>query len=156
MPASILPAHAPPLLDDVRALFGAYAVSLPFDLGFQGFDDELASLPGDYAPPRGALLVARVAEASVGCVALRPLDGGVAELKRLYVRPEGRGTGAGRALTLAAIDAARAAGYVAIRLDTTPGMETAQALYESLGFVEIPPYRHNPVPGTRYLELRLS
>jgi ribosomal protein S18 acetylase RimI-like enzyme len=151
----IADAHEPPLLADARSLLRAYAESLPFDLGFQGFAEELAALPGDYAPPRGRLLVARVGGASVGCVALRPLDGTTAELKRLYVRPEGRGTGAGRALAAAALDAARAAGYARVRLDTTPGMETAQALYRSLGFVEIPPYRENPVAGTRYLELEL-
>ena len=132
-----------------------YAGSLPFDLGFQGFADELASLPGDYAPPAGRLLVARTGGRSIGCVALRRLDAGYAELKRLWVRPEGRGSGAGRMLVAAAIDAARAAGHAAVRLDTTPGMEAAQALYVSFGFVEIAPYRANPVPGTRYLELAI-
>jgi ribosomal protein S18 acetylase RimI-like enzyme len=153
---SIVAAHAPPLLDDVRTLFREYADSLAFDLGFQGFEAELAGLPGDYVPPRGRLLVALDGNGALGCVALRPLAEDVAELKRLYVRPTARGTGAGRRLTEAAIAAARAAGYAAIRLDTTPGMETAQALYRSLGFVEIEPYRENPVAGTRYLELRLD
>jgi putative acetyltransferase len=138
-------------LDEVRQLFAEYAGSLAFDLGFQGFDDELATLPGAYAPPRGALLLARGA----GCVAVRPLENGVCELKRLYVRPAARGRGLGRTLTLAAIDAARRLGYDRMRLDTVPGMERAQALYEELGFVEIDPYRPNPVDGARFLELRL-
>jgi ribosomal protein S18 acetylase RimI-like enzyme len=152
---AVVAAHEPPLLEDARRLVSAYAASLPFDLGFQGFEQELASLPGDYAPPRGRLLVARVGERSVGCVALRPLDAGTGELKRLWVEPEARGTGAGRRLVAAAIAEARTVGYSRIRLDTTPGMEAAQALYRSLGFVEIAPYRSNPVPGTTYLELAL-
>lgn len=151
----IVDAHEPPLLDDVRALFAEYAASLPFDLGFQGFAAELAQLPGDYAPPRGRLLVARLGQRSTGCVALRPLDGESAELKRLWVRPDARSSGAGRALVERAIDEARAIGYARIRLDTTPGMEAAQALYRSLGFVPIEPYRENPVAGTSYLELDL-
>jgi ribosomal protein S18 acetylase RimI-like enzyme len=151
----IVPAHERPLLDDAELLIREYAASLPFDLGFQGFDEELATLPGAYAPPRGRLLVARSGGRSVGCVALRPLDHETAELKRLWVRPEGRRSGAGRLLVEHAIEQARSAGYVRIRLDTTPGMEAAQRLYESLGFVEIPPYRSNPVAGTTYLELRL-
>jgi GNAT superfamily N-acetyltransferase len=138
-------------LDEVRALFAEYAASLPFDLGFQGFDEELAGLPRPYAPPRGALLLAPGA----GCVAVRPLDAHVCELKRLYVRPTARGRGLGRALTLAAIDEARRIGYARMRLDTVPGMESAQALYEQLGFVEIAPYRPNPIAGARFLELQL-
>jgi GNAT superfamily N-acetyltransferase len=138
-------------LEEIRALFAEYAASLPFDLGFQGFEHELAGLPGAYAPPRGALLLAPGA----GCAALRPLAADACELKRLYVRPSARGGGLGRALTLAAIDAARGIGYGRIRLDTVPGMERAQALYERLGFVEIAPYRENPIPGARFLELEL-
>jgi putative acetyltransferase len=138
-------------VDEVRALFGEYAASLPFDLGFQGFDDELAALPGAYAPPRGALLLAPGA----GCAGIRPLTDDACELKRLYVRPSARGRGLGRMLTEAAIAEARRIGYARMRLDTTPGMEAAQALYEELGFVEIAPYRRNPVAGTRFLELEL-
>lgn len=144
-----------PRLASVRALFVEYAASLPFSLDFQGFDDELAALPGAYAPPDGRLLLASRAGTPVGCVALRRHDARTAELKRLYVRPEGRGGGTGRALAVAAIAAARAAGYERIVLDTVPGMETAQALYRELGFREVAPYRFNPVPGTAFLALSL-
>src|SRR5689334_18520421 len=113
-------------LDSVRGLMRAYADSLPFDLDFQGFDRELAELPGDYAPPRGALLVARVDGDLGGCVALRPFDGDVCEMKRLFVAPAVRGAGLGRMLARAIVDEARRLGYTRMRLDTTPGMETAQ------------------------------
>jgi GNAT superfamily N-acetyltransferase len=142
-------------LKTVRELMRAYADSLPFDLDFQGFDRELAELPGDYAPPRGALLVAHLGERIGGCVALRPLDDLTCEMKRLFVASEARGAGLGRLLAEAIIDEARRLGYAAMRLDTTPGMETAQTLYEQLGFREIAAYRHNPVDGTRFLELEL-
>jgi GNAT superfamily N-acetyltransferase len=141
--------------DDVRALLRAYAASLPFELDFQDFDRELAGLPGAYAPPRGALLVARSDGAASGCVALRPLAGDICEMKRLFVLPSARGTGLGRRLATAIVAEARRLGYAQMRLDTTPGMETAQALYEELGFVETEPYTHNPVAGTRFLELQL-
>jgi putative acetyltransferase len=140
----------------VRVLFEEYAASLGFDLTFQGFEHEVRGLPGEYGPPRGRLLVARVGSELVGCVGLRPLGGDVCELKRLYVRPAHRGSGAGRALTEAVISAARELGYAWIRLDTVPAMEAARALYRSLGFREIPPYRYNPIPGTAYMELRLT
>jgi putative acetyltransferase len=142
-------------LDDVRGLLRDYAVSLAFDLDFQGFDAELADLPGAYAPPHGALLGARVRGVLAGCVALRRIDDERGELKRLYVRPEERGSGLGRALAEAAIDEARLLGYRRLLLDTTPGMESAQALYERFGFVDTEPYTQNPVPGTRFLELEL-
>jgi GNAT superfamily N-acetyltransferase len=142
-------------LDAVRELMRAYADSLPFDLGFQGFDRELAQLPGDYAPPRGALLVAHLGDRIGGCVALRPFDGRTCEMKRLFVSPTARGAGLGRLLAEAVIEEARRLGYSAMRLDTTPGMERAQGLYAELGFREIAPYRHNPVDGTRFLELEL-
>lgn len=143
-------------LDQVRALLRAYAGSLPFALDFQGFEDELETLPGAYAPPRGALLAARDGDNRLaGCVALRPMDDETCELKRLYVRPEQRGSGLGRRLVEAIVDAARERGYRRMRLDTTPGMEAAQALYEELGFREIAPYTHNPVAGTRFLQLEL-
>jgi putative acetyltransferase len=140
-----------PDLVEVRGLLRAYAQSLPFSLDFQGFDREVAELPGDYAPPGGALILAR----GRGCVALRRIDETTCEMKRLYVRPETRGTGLGRRLAEVAVAEARRLGYARMRLDTVPGMEAAQALYEQLGFREIPPYRPNPVPGVRYLELEL-
>jgi ribosomal protein S18 acetylase RimI-like enzyme len=143
-------------LDEVRRLFEEYAESLGFDLGFQDFERELRELPGDYAPPRGALLLARTSTATIGCVAVRPLAADVCEMKRLYVRPEQRRTGAGRTLAEAAIGVARDRGYARMRLDTVPSMEAASALYAALGFREIAPYRHNPIPGTAFLELELS
>ena len=153
---TIVPAHAGDRLETVRHLFREYADSLEIDLGFQDFDRELAGLPGDYAPPEGRLLLALDGEEPAGCVAVRPLEPGVGELKRLYVRASCRGAGWGRRLTLRAIDEARSAGYRKLRLDTLPSMTGAQALYGSLGFRQIPPYRHNPVPGTAFLELDLS
>jgi ribosomal protein S18 acetylase RimI-like enzyme len=136
----------------VRALFREYADSLGVDLSFQGFEDELAALPGGY----DAVLVARTAGgAAAGCVGVRPLEPGVCEMKRLYVRPSARGTGLGRALAEAAIARARGLGYERMRLDTLPSMGAAQELYRTLGFVEIAPYRHNPIAGSSFLELEL-
>jgi ribosomal protein S18 acetylase RimI-like enzyme len=146
-------ARGAPLIADaddvelVRTLFREYGASLGVDLSFQGFDEEVAALPAGY----DALLVA----GAVGCVGVRPLEPGVCEMKRLYVRPAGRGAGLGRALALAAIERARTLGYERMRLDTLPAMGVAQELYASLGFVEIEPYRHNPIAGSRYLELDL-
>jgi GNAT superfamily N-acetyltransferase len=142
-------------LDDVRGLLREYAASLAFDLDFQGFDRELATLPGAYDAPHGALLGVRAGGTLAGCVALRRIDDERGELKRLYVRPDERRTGLGLALAEAAIDEARRLGYRRILLDTTPGMEKAQALYERLGFVDTEPYTQNPVPGTRFLALEL-
>jgi putative acetyltransferase len=141
-------------IDEVRELLREYAAALDFPLDFQGFDDELAGLPGAYAGPRGALLMARDTDGrAAGCVALRPLDGKVCEMKRLYVRPTFRGTGLGRRLAESIVNEARRLGYERMRLDTVPGMEAAQELYRRLGFREIDPYTTNPVPGTRFLEL---
>jgi N-acetylglutamate synthase-like GNAT family acetyltransferase len=139
-------------LDEIRTMLREYAAWLEVDLCFQNFEEELAALPGEYAPPRGRLLISPGA----GCVALRPLDPEVCEMKRLFVRPDHRGSGLGKHLVLALIAEARAIGYRRIRLDTMPKMDRAQGLYASLGFHEIEAYRYNPEPGARFLELELS
>ena len=139
----------------VRALFLEYQEAIGVDLCFQGFEAEVAGLPGDYAPPRGRLLLAGMGGDPVACVALHELGDGICELKRLYVRPAARGTGLGRRLTEEAVAAARAIGYTTMRLDTLPSMAEAQHLYGSLGFHEIGPYYENPVPGARFFELEL-
>lgn len=132
------------------------AASLGIDLCFQGFDEELATLPGSYAPPRGRLLLASWNRAAAGCVALRPLEGGACEMKRLYVRPGYRSLGVGRALAEQVIGEARHAGYTCMRLDSLPGMARAINLYRQLGFRDVPPYRENPVPRAVFLELELK
>jgi putative acetyltransferase len=142
-------------LADVRRLLIEYANALPFGLEFQHFDEELATLPGRYAPPGGRLLVGSVDGRVVGCVGVRRLDDQTCEMKRLFVNADARGSGLGRVLAEASIAAARGLGYRRMRLDTVPGMETAQALYTRLGFTEIDPYTVNPVPGARFLELQL-
>lgn len=140
-----------------RTIFLEYAASLSVDLAFQDFAQELDSLPGEYIEPRGALLLAWVNGEVAGCCALRPLDGSdyanAAEMKRLYVRPAYRGLGLGRRLTEGILDAARSAAYHCVLLDTLDDMEAARALYEDLGFVEIPPYYHNPHAGAHYLKV---
>ena len=147
-------------LQAVRDIFTEYAETLSVDLCFQGFDAELATLPGDYAAPRGALLLARVGDAVAGCCALRPMDSSdypnAAEMKRLYVRKAFRGFGLGRQLSEAILDEARRAGYSTVLLDTLDEMEAARALYEDLGFEEIPPYYHNPHAGAHYLKVVLD
>jgi putative acetyltransferase len=143
-------------LPAVCAVLREYADSLGFALDFQDFDREIAELPGAYAPPGGAILLVRVDGTIAGCVALRPLADGVCEMKRLYIRPEHRGLGLGRLLATGIVDEARRRGYRAMRLDTTPSMAAAQSLYTELGFRDIAPYRRNPIPGTRYLELDLG
>jgi putative acetyltransferase len=146
-------------LEELRGIFREYAQSLGVDLCFQQFDRELAELPGEYAAPRGTLLMARVDGELAGCCALRPLDTAdypnAAEMKRLYVRKAFRGFGLGRQLAEAILDAARQSGYASVLLDTLDDMESARALYEDLGFVAIPPYYHNPIPGAHYLKVDL-
>jgi len=139
-----------------RALFEEYADSLGFDLRFQDFAKELASLPGDYAPPGGLLLLATDRGRLVGCVALRRLTDTVCEMKRLYVRPPYRRLGMGRGLVEAIIGKARGIGYTRMRLDTVPSMKEARTLYRSIGFKEIPPYCHNPIEGATFMELVLG
>lgn len=150
----IRPAETPEDLEQVKALFLEYAGSLGFSLCFQGFDAELAALPGKYAPPGGGLLLATVGGEIAGVVGLRPLEDGVCEMKRLYVRPAFRRSGAGRVLAEEIVALARRQGYRAMRLDTLRTMEAAGALYRSLGFVEIAPYYENPIEGAVYYELR--
>ncbi len=156
---SVRQAATPQDLDAARAAIREYADGLGIDLCFQGIDRELASLPGEYAPPRGALLLAEVDGAIAGCVALRPLDTsdypGAAEMKRLYVRKPFRGFGLGRQLAEAVLDAARQAGHACVLLDTLSDMEAARALYEDLGFEPIDPYYHNPIAGAHYLKVDL-
>ena len=146
-------------LAGTSGVFREYAVSLGFDLCFQDFEGEIVNLPGDYAPPRGALLLAKVDGAIAGCCALRPLDSSdyvnTAEMKRLYVRPAFRGLGLGRQLAEAILDEARMGGYDSVLLDTLDDMEIARAMYEELGFKEIPPYYHNPLAGAHYLKVDL-
>lgn len=147
-------------MQQVRDIFHEYAGTLSVDLDFQDFDSELQSLPGDYAPPRGALLLAHVDGEVAGCCALRPMDSSdypnAAEMKRLYVRKAFRGFGLGRQLSEAILDEARRAGYSSVLLDTLDDMEAARALYEDLGFEEIPPYYHNPHAGAHYLKADLD
>lgn len=156
MSVTIRPAAIPAELPQVRAMLREYEVELNVDLCFQGFAQELANLPGDYAPPSGALLVAEVDGAIAGCVALRAVNSDVCEMKRLYARPAFRGRRVGLALVEAILAEARRIGYTRMRLDTLPVMTEAQALYQRLGFVDTAPYRNNPVPGTRYMELDLA
>ena len=141
---------------EIRRLMKEYAGSLGVSLDFQDFDAEVASLPGEYGPPNGRLLLAQDGEEIMGCVALRKLEEGACEMKRLYVRPAFRGAGVGRALAEAVIAEARRMGYRRMRLDTLPGMDRARAMYAELGFREIAPYRFNPIAGSAFLELVLA
>jgi putative acetyltransferase len=169
----IIPAEGDEAIKEIAVLFREYAASLGVDLSFQNFEQELALLPGEYSPPDGRLFLGIAGDAGMhvpaapsvtscvscesvaGCIALRKIDSEICEMKRLYVRPQFRGFGAGRALADAVIKAASEIGYRRMRLDTLPQMAEAQALYRALGFREIPPYRYNPIVGTRYFELAL-
>ncbi len=143
-------------LEIIRELFLEYAESLNFNLCFQNFDKELASLPGDYSPPEGRLLLAFCNRITAGCVGLRKLEDGICEMKRLYVKPQFRGLKIGKLLTDEIIKEAKLEGYNKIRLDTVPAMKEAQKIYELYGFYDIEAYRANPVPGARFMELKLS
>lgn len=153
---TVVPGHDLTGVVQARRLFEEYARSLEVDLGFQGFAEELAGLPGNYSPPAGRLLLARCGDLVAGCVALRRLEPQVCEMKRLYVRPAFRGLGVGRMLAERIIQEAKGAGYQRMRLDTLPSMGAAATLYHEMGFVAIPPYRDNPVEGSAFLELDLT
>jgi GNAT superfamily N-acetyltransferase len=150
---TLAPALALADLDAVRALFRAYAASLPVDLGYQGFEDELAGLPGDYASPEGLLLLARAPDGSpLGCGAFRAMKAGEGcEMKRVYIAPSARGLGLGIAMVEALMAQARLAGYRTIALDTLPSMIEAHRLYAKLGFTPIAPYYDTPIDGTVFL-----
>lgn len=150
---------SPEGFNTLRSILREYAAGLQVDLCFQGFEAELAELPGEYSEPRGALLMAKIDDRLAGCCALRPLDTvdypNACEMKRLYVRPAFRRSGVGRQLVEAILDCARQAGYDCVLLDTLDEMETARALYQDLGFEEIPPYYHSPIEGAHYLKVDL-
>jgi GNAT superfamily N-acetyltransferase len=154
--SGIRAAESPQDIVQARALFVEYAQGLGVDLCFQDFDTELASLPGDYAPPRGRLLLAGVLGAAFGCIALRPLDDRTGEVKRMYVRPARRGEGWGRRLAEVIIAQAHVAGYRELKLDTLARLSAARALYAQLGFCECAPYYANPLPDVVYMTMRLS
>jgi GNAT superfamily N-acetyltransferase len=152
----LIRAETPQHWQETRVLFEEYAASLDFGLEFQGFDQELETLPEDYGPPDGCLLLAQQDDAVLGCVAFRRIDDDICEMKRLYVRPEYRTHGLGRTLVEGIIEHARQQGYGRMRLDTVPSMEAARNLYVSFGFRPIEPYRYNPIPGTAFMELTLK
>lgn len=153
---NLVQAQAASDIEIVRALFREYQRFLGVDLCFQGFEEELATLPGRYAPPNGRLLLALDGAHAAGCVALRPLDEGICEMKRLFVRPAYRDRGLGRGLAAQIVNEASALGYVAMRLDTLEGLDGAMRIYESLGFRRRAPYYANPLPGVVYWERTLS
>jgi len=146
----------PALLERAREMFREYERSIGVDLCFQSFEQEVASLPGAYAPPRGRLFLAFSDGELAGCVCLRPADGRAGEMKRLYVRPEFRGRGLGGRLVRLILSEAASAGYARVVLDTLPSMGEAQALYERVGFRDVPPYGFNPIAGARYMALEIA
>lgn len=152
-------AQFPDDLDTVRSLFRDYQTDMGIDLCFQGFEAELAGLPGEYAPPSGSVWVACVDGEPAGCCAFRPLTNtdhlDACEMKRLFVRRAFRGFGLGRLLVDRVLSDARLTGYTTMLLDTLSDMETARALYQESGFVEVAPYYHNPIPGAHYLKVNL-
>jgi putative acetyltransferase len=156
LPFELRRVESGPAVDSVRALFQEYQAGLGIDLCFQGFAQELAELPGAYAPPAGRLYLALQRREPAGCAALRPLDEGTCEMKRLYVRSAYRRRGIGKMLAQRALGDARAIGYKRIVLDTLPAMHEAQALYAALGFAETEPYTFNPADGVRFLALDLA
>ena len=167
---SIVPADNDVRIEAVRELFREYAASLSFNLCFQNFEQELANLPGEYAPWPGVLLLGLVDDSAAGCIAMHRLEGDMAgehgelfdgsdvcEMKRLYVRPQYRGCGLGAVLVQCVLECAASIGYRRMRLDTVPSeMGRAVEMYRKLGFVEIPPYRANPQPGAKYMELNVE
>jgi putative acetyltransferase len=161
VPATIRDAVSPADFDAARSLFEEYAAWLAVDLGFQGFAEELATLPGVYAPPWGRLLIAGTPGNATGCIALRPLTNfgagadATGEVKRLFVQPRARGTGLGARLAAALVDEARVIGYRELKLDTLDWMTDARRLYARLGFAECAPYYENPLPGAVYMSLTL-
>jgi GNAT superfamily N-acetyltransferase len=158
-PIELVVPDTPALLDATREIFREYADSLAVDLCFQGFDEELSTLPGEYAQPHGLLLLAYVDGTLAGCGGFRPLrdcdHANACEMKRLYVRRPFRRFGLGRTLAQALLDHAAQAGHSCMLLDTLDEMESARGLYETLGFVEVPPYYFNPIPGAHYLKAEL-
>ena len=151
---TIRPAQASDI-PGIRTMLIEYVAWIGLDLAFQEIDAELAGLPGEYAPPRGALLVASDGDHLLGMIGLRPLDAATCEMKRLFVRPEARGRGLAKRLIAELLREAKAMGYTEIRLDTLPMMGDAQALYTSLGFRDIPAYYDTPIAGTRFMALRV-
>jgi ribosomal protein S18 acetylase RimI-like enzyme len=153
---NLVQAESAEQIGQARELFLEYAAATGLDLCFQNFDEELAALPGAYAPPDGRLFLAIDGTEVAGCVALRKLDAETCEMKRLYVRPASRGTGAGKSLALKIIEEARSIGYARMRLDTLPSMQRAITLYRSLGFQPVEAYRYNPEEGALFMELALK
>lgn len=150
-------AISPDQIQEARTLFREYETGLGISLCFQNFEQEVANLPGDYQPPHGRLLLCEHDGSVAGCIALRKLEPGTCEMKRLYIRPDFRGKGLGKSIVKAIIQEARELGYKNMRLDTLPGrMDEAISLYRSLGFREIAPYYENPAPETLYMELNLQ